>query len=81
MLKTTATEARGAQREKEGGREVEAERMGGRGGQCERRGVWGGADRREMRWGWREQLINCIQLRLQYSQPRLSQYLSQMHIH
>lgn len=27
-----------------------------------------GADRREMSWGWREQLIHCIQLRLQYSQ-------------
>ena len=75
MLKTTATKARGAQRgreregegEREREREGEAERIGGRGGQY-KGGGQGGADRGEMRWGWREQLIHCIQLRLQYSQ-------------
>lgn len=51
-------------------REGEAERIGGRGGQYigEGGGGEGGGDRGEMRWGWREQLIHCIQLKLQYAQ-------------
>lgn len=60
MLKTAGTEAGSVQRERGRGK---AERAGRRGGQY--RGMGGGADRREMRW--REQLIHCIQLRLQYS--------------
>jgi len=62
MLKTTATEARGAHTERERERERASENMGG----ADRTGM--GGDRREIRWGWREQLIHCIQLRLQYSQ-------------
>lgn len=54
MLKTTASKARGAQREREreGGREGEREREWGEGRTvCVCGG--GGGDRGEMRWGWR----------------------------